>query len=148
MLPGEVGAAGPVASARRWLIAGLGNPGGAYEQTWHNLGFLAMDRLAESNGLRFSRRECQALVGSGKLAGADVWLAKPQTFMNLSGASLVRLLEKYELAPVNLLLIYDDLDLPWTYIRVRPKGSSGGHKGVQSAIRETGSSDFARVRLG
>jgi PTH1 family peptidyl-tRNA hydrolase len=148
MLPGEVGAAGPVASARRWLIAGLGNPGGAYERTWHNLGFLALDRLAESNGLRFSRRECQALVGSGKLAGADVWLAKPQTFMNLSGASLARLLEKYELAPANLLLVYDDLDLPWTYIRVRPKGSSGGHKGVQSAIRETGSSEFARVRLG
>jgi PTH1 family peptidyl-tRNA hydrolase len=68
--------------------------------------------------------------------------------MNLSGASLARLLEKYELAPANLLLVYDDLDLPWTYIRVRPKGSSGGHKGVQSAIRETGSSEFARVRLG
>jgi len=148
MLPGEVLAAGPVLSQQRWLIAGLGNPGSAYEGTWHNLGFLAVDRLAQANGLRFSRRECQALVGAGKLAGANVWLAKPQTFMNLSGVSLARLLEKYELEPANLLLIYDDLDLPWTHIRVRPKGSSGGHKGVQSAIREIGSSEFARVRLG
>jgi len=148
MLPGEAVEAGPAPCGRRWLIAGLGNPGSEYEKTWHNLGFLVLDRLAESNGLRFSRRECQALVGSGKLAGADVWLAKPQTFMNLSGSSLARLLEKYELGPANLLLVYDDLDLPWTHIRIRPKGSSGGHKGVQSTIREIGSSQFARVRLG
>jgi peptidyl-tRNA hydrolase, PTH1 family len=148
MLPGEVDAVAPVVPERRWLIAGLGNPGSSYEKTWHNLGFLVLDRLAERNGLRFSRKECQALVGAGKLSGADVWLAKPQTFMNLSGVSLAALLEKYELQPANLLLVYDDLDLPWTNIRVRPKGSSGGHKGVQSAIREVGSSEFARVRLG
>jgi len=148
MLPGEVDAAAPVVPERRWLIAGLGNPGSKYEKTWHNLGFLVVDRLAERNGLRFSRKECQALVGAGKLGPADVWLAKPQTFMNLSGASLAQLLAKYELGPANLLLVYDDLDLPWTNIRVRPKGSSGGHKGVQSTIREIGSSEFARVRLG
>ncbi len=148
MLPGAENSTRPASGGRRWLVAGLGNPGSQYERTWHNLGFLVLDRLAESNGLRFSRRECQALVAAGKVAGVDVWLAKPQTYMNLSGVSLAQLLRKYEMPPASLLLVYDDLDLPWTQIRVRPKGSSGGHKGVESAIREIGSSEFARVRLG
>lgn len=130
------------------LVVGLGNPGPRYEYTLHNLGFLAIDRLAERHGIRVSRPEANALAGMGKIAGVPAVLAKPQTYMNLNGPSVRSLLEKYSLKPGQLILIYDDLDLPWKSLRIRPKGSAGGHHGVESVIRSVGTNEFARVRLG
>lgn len=131
-----------------WLIAGLGNPGPEYELTYHNLGFLAVDRLAEGAGIRLTRPECKALVGAGRVAGKNVLLAKPQTFMNLSGGSVQPLLQKYTIPPERLILIYDELALEWGSMRIRPKGSAGGHNGVSSVLRSVGSENFIRVRLG
>ena len=131
-----------------WLVVGLGNPGPEYEKTLHNMGFLVIDRLAERNGIRVSRPEAKAMVGTGRISGADVVLVKPQTFMNLSGASVKPLADKYGVPPARMVLLYDELDLPWTGIRVRPKGSAAGHNGVSSVIKSVGTSDFPRIRLG
>lgn len=131
-----------------WLVVGLGNPGPEYEKTLHNLGFLVVDRLAERNGIRVTRPEAKALVGSGRMSGAEVVLAKPQTFMNLSGSSVKPLAEKYGIPPARTVLLYDELDLPWTGVRIRPKGSAAGHNGVSSVIKSLGTSDFPRIRLG
>ena len=131
-----------------WLIAGLGNPGEEYRLTYHNLGFLAVDRIAERAAIRLSRPECKALVGPGSFAGQPVLLAKPLTYMNLSGGSITLLLEKYMLPPERLILIYDELALDWGSIRIRPKGSAGGHNGVTSVLRSVGFDNFIRVRLG
>jgi PTH1 family peptidyl-tRNA hydrolase len=131
-----------------WLIVGLGNPGPEYEYTAHNLGFLVVDRLAERNKTKVTRKDSMALVGQGTIGGRKVLLAKPQTFMNVSGPSVKGLLTKYELQPGQLLLVYDELDLPWQSLRIRPNGSAGGHHGVDSVIRSIGSNDFPRVRLG
>ena len=131
-----------------WLVVGLGNPGPAYELTNHNLGFLVVDRLAESNQIRVTRKESMALVGQGKFSGATVALAKPQTFMNVSGPSVQSLMAKLEVAPERLIVVYDDLDLPWTGVRLRPRGTAGGHHGVESVIKSIGSTEFPRVRLG
>jgi len=131
-----------------WLIAGLGNPGPEYEHTAHNLGFLVVDRLAARNSLRVTRKDSMALVGQGAIGGQRVLLAKPQTFMNVSGPSIKGLLSKHELPPEKLLVIYDDLDLPWGSLRIRPDGSAGGHRGVDSIIGSIGSRSFPRVRLG
>ena len=130
------------------LIVGLGNPGKEYEGTPHNLGFLVIDRVAERNGIRIGRKDSMALVGQGQIEGKAVMLAKPQTYMNLSGPAVKRLLEKNEMAPADLLVVYDELDLPWGSLRIRPGGSHGGHRGIESVIRETGTQDFPRVRLG
>ncbi|MGJ5817776.1 aminoacyl-tRNA hydrolase [Paludibaculum fermentans] len=130
------------------LVVGLGNPGPEYEQTPHNLGFLALDRLAARHSIRLSRLECRAVVGFGTLEGKPALLAKPQTFMNLSGQSVKGLLEKYSLKPDRLILVFDELDLPWTHVRVRPKGSAGGHNGVKDVIRCLGTDEFTRLRLG
>lgn len=131
-----------------WLIVGLGNPGPDYEYTAHNLGFLVVDRLAERNRIKVSRKEAVARVGNGVIGGKRVLLAKPQTFMNASGPSVNGLLSKYEVQPGQLLVVYDELDLPWQSLRIRPNGSAGGHHGVDSVIRSIGSADFPRVRLG
>jgi PTH1 family peptidyl-tRNA hydrolase len=138
----------PIAPRKHWLIVGLGNPGEEYEITPHNLGFLTVDRLAERHSIRVARKEAAALVGLGEIYGSPVILAKPRTFMNLSGTSVRSLFEKYELGPENLLLVYDELALPWMHIRIRPKGSAGGHNGVKSVIRAAGTEEFARLRLG
>jgi len=130
------------------LVVGLGNPGPEYEQTPHNLGFLTLDRLAARHSIRLSRLECRAVVGFGTLDGKPALLAKPQTFMNLSGQSVKGLLEKYSLKPDRLILVFDELDLPWTHVRVRPKGSAGGHNGVKDVIRCLGTDEFTRLRLG
>jgi peptidyl-tRNA hydrolase, PTH1 family len=132
----------------RWLIAGLGNPGPEYEHTYHNLGFLAIDRLAERNGIRVTRMDSRALLGIGSVSGQQVLLAKPQTFMNLSGSSVKALLDKHCVAPDKLLVLYDDLDLPWTGVRIRPKGSAGGHHGIENVIKYVGTQEFPRIRLG
>jgi peptidyl-tRNA hydrolase, PTH1 family len=131
-----------------WLIVGLGNPGPEYEHTAHNLGFLIVDRLASRGNIKVGRKDSMALVGQGTIATRRVLLAKPQTYMNVSGPSVNGLLVKYELKPGQLLLVYDDLDLPWQSLRIRPGGSAGGHHGVDSVIRSIGSADFPRVRLG
>jgi len=138
----------PSGSVGPWLIVGLGNPGPEYEFTYHNLGFLAADRLAARNAVRVSRRECSALVGRGLVAGRPALIAKPMTFMNLSGNAVGRLAEKYALGPERLVVIFDELALDWGSLRVRPKGSGGGHHGVEDVIRSLGTNEFARVRLG
>lgn len=130
------------------LIVGLGNPGKEYEGTPHNLGFMVIDRVAERNGIKIGRKDCMALVGQGAIAGKAVMLAKPQTFMNLSGPSVNGLLVKNQIAAPDLLVVYDDLDLPWQSLRLRPNGSHGGHHGIQSVIRSIGTQDFPRLRLG
>ena len=130
------------------LVVGLGNPGPEYESTPHNLGFLVVDRMAAQAGIRVRRKECLALVGQGIVEGRAVLLAKPQTYMNLSGRSVRLLLEKHAVSPREMVLVYDDLDLPWMAMRIRAKGSAAGHHGVESVGHELGTTDFARVRLG
>jgi PTH1 family peptidyl-tRNA hydrolase len=131
-----------------FLVAGLGNPGEQYAATPHNLGFLVVDRLAARHAIRVTRNECHALVGQGAIAGKPVMLVKPQTFMNLSGVAVKPLLQKYELQPSDLIAIYDELDLPWGVLRVRPKGSAAGHNGAKDIIAKLGMQDFPRIRLG
>jgi len=130
------------------LIVGLGNPGPEYQWTPHNLGFLVVDELANRGGIRVERPEAQALVGLGKLAGQEVILAKPQTYMNLSGISVGRLMEKYEAGPEELLVLFDERDLPWGRIRIGERGSPGTHNGANSVTRVVGTQEFARLRLG
>ena len=131
-----------------FLVAGLGNPGEEYAFTPHNLGFLTIDRLAERHGIRVTRRDSKALAGVGEIEGRPVMLAKPQTFMNLSGTSIGRLMEKHSIGPDRLVVVYDELDLAWTAVRIKPKGSAAGHKGVESVIGSLGTNEFVRVRLG
>ena len=130
------------------LIVGLGNPGPEYQWTPHNLGFLAVDEIANRNAIRVERPEAKALVGLGKVAGNDVILAKPQTYMNLSGISLRQLMEKYALEPEDLLVIFDERDLPWGMIRIGERGSAGTHNGAKSIVSVLGTQEFARLRLG
>jgi PTH1 family peptidyl-tRNA hydrolase len=130
------------------LIVGLGNPDPEYQWTPHNLGFLAVDELANRGAIRVARPEGKALVGRGKLAGEEVILAKPQTYMNLSGLSVRELMSKYELTPENLLLLWDEVQLPWGTIRIHPDGSAGSHNGAKSVISLLGTQEFARLRLG
>ena len=130
------------------LIAGLGNPGAEYEWTPHNLGFLTLDTLAEQAGIRVTRPEAKARVGLGRLAGHDVVLAKPQTYMNLSGVSLRLLLEKYEIDVADMIVLVDDVDLPWGSIRIRERGSAGTHNGLKSIVDSLGTQEFTRIRLG
>src|SRR5579863_3275664 len=117
-----------------FLVAGLGNPGEDFAATPHNLGFMVVDRLAEMFQIRVTRRDSKALTGVGQIAGGDVMLAKPQTFMNLSGTSLKPLMEKHSLTAADLILVYDELALPWSSMRIKPRGTSAGHNGVESVI--------------
>ncbi len=130
------------------LIVGLGNPGPEYQWTPHNLGFLAVDELANRGGIRVERPEAQALVGLGKVAGEEVILAKPQTYMNLSGNSVGRLMDKYELEPADLLVLFDERDLPSGMIRIGERGSPGTHNGAKSVTSAVGTQEFVRLRLG
>jgi len=141
-----------------FLVAGLGNPGEQYASTPHNMGFLVVDRLAARHAIRVTRPECHALIGQGLIGerrtgqgiigGKPVLLAKPQTFMNLSGVAVQPLMEKYEVRPADLIVVYDELDLPWGALRVKPKGSAAGHNGMKSLIGKLGTQEFPRVRLG
>jgi peptidyl-tRNA hydrolase, PTH1 family len=130
------------------LIVGLGNPDPEYQWTPHNLGFMAVDELANRAAIRVERPEGKALVGRGKLAGEDVVLAKPQTYMNLSGVSVRELLGKYELDVRDLLVLWDEVQLPLGTIRIHPEGSAGSHNGAKSVIGAVGTQEFARLRLG
>lgn len=130
------------------LIVGLGNPGIQYAGHRHNVGFQSLDRLAEVHGLRFDQLQHKARVAAGEVAGHRVVLAKPLTYMNLSGQAVVPLLRWYKVPLPDLLVLYDDLDLPLGTLRLRPSGGSGGHKGLQSIIQQLGSEDFPRLRIG
>jgi peptidyl-tRNA hydrolase, PTH1 family len=131
-----------------FLVAGLGNPGEEYALTPHNLGFLTVDRLAERHGIRVNRKDSKALVGLGEIDGHPVMLAKPQTFMNLSGASLAPLMEKHSIELNRLVVVYDELDLGWLALKVKPKGSAAGHNGMKSVIGTLKTDEIVRVRLG
>ena len=130
------------------LIVGLGNPGPEYEWTPHNMGFLAIDGIAERAGIRITRPEAKSYVGRGKFAGEEAILAKPQTMMNLSGVAVRMLLEKYECDPAEMIVLTDEVDLPWGMLRIRERGSAGTHNGLKSIVSALGSGEFIRVRLG
>jgi len=130
------------------LIVGLGNPDPEYQWTPHNLGFMVVDELANRNGIRVERPEGKALVGRGEVAGEEVLLAKPQTYMNLSGISVRELLAKHELDLDGLLVMWDEVQLPLGTIRIHPDGSAGSHNGAKSVISAVGTQKFARLRLG
>ena len=130
------------------LIVGLGNAGMQYVWTPHNLGFLAVDRIAERAGMRVERPEARALAGFGKYGGQDVVLAKPQTMMNLSGLAVRDLLERLECAPQDVIVLCDDVALPWGMLRIRERGTAGGHNGLKSVIGALGTTEFPRVRMG
>lgn len=130
------------------LIVGLGNPGIEYAWTPHNLGFLAVDKLAEEAGIRVTRPEAKSLAGIGRIAGQEVVLAKPQTMMNLSGLAVAELVRRAGCAPSDVIVLCDDIALPWGMIRVRERGSAGGHNGLKSVIGALGTMEFPRVRLG
>jgi PTH1 family peptidyl-tRNA hydrolase len=130
------------------LIVGLGNPGARYARSRHNVGFLIADRLAHAHALAFARRRFNAHLAEGSVAGARVMIAKPQTYMNLSGEAVSKLFAFYKIAPHDLLVVYDDLDLPLGKMRLRPKGSAGGHHGMESILARISTSDFPRLRVG
>ena len=133
-----------------YLIVGLGNPGAEYERTRHNLGFMVIDKLAGDEGIHIGSRECRSLVGRGPLEGKPVKLIKPQTFMNLSGEAVSCFAAKHHLAlpAETLVVISDDLALPVGKIRIRERGTAGGHNGLKSIIEALGTNDFIRVRMG
>ena len=131
------------------LIVGLGNPGIEYQFTPHNLGFLAIDRIANNLGVEIRNRQCRALTARAVIAGQPVILAKPETFMNLSGLSVRELVAEYQVeVKSDLIVIYDELDLPLGAIRIRTRGSSAGHNGMESILGALGTDEFLRVRLG
>jgi PTH1 family peptidyl-tRNA hydrolase len=130
------------------VIVGLGNPGVQYAWTPHNLGFLAIDRIAERAGIRVERPEAKSHLGLGQLAGQEVALAKPQTMMNLSGLAVRDLLSRLECGPGDLTVLCDDVALPWGMLRIRERGTAGGHNGLKSIIGAIGTFEFSRVRLG
>ena len=131
------------------LIVGLGNPGIQYQFTAHNLGFLTLDRLAERWGIAVDNRHCRAQTGKAQVGSEEVLLAKPETYMNLSGLAVRELVGEYQVRPeADLLVIYDELDLPFGSVRIRTRGSSAGHNGMVSIINALGTLEIPRVRLG
>jgi len=130
------------------LIVGLGNPGKTYAHNRHNAGFRCLNYFARLHSIRFDHRQCRARVGLAEAKGEKVLLAKPGTFVNLSGQSIAGLVHKHDITLSDLLVVYDDLDLPLGKIRLRQNGSSGGHKGMNSIISALGSEDFPRIRVG
>jgi PTH1 family peptidyl-tRNA hydrolase len=132
----------------QFLITGLGNPGRQYQANRHNIGFMVLDSLAEHLGVSLSRMEFKALVAKADHVGNHLILAKPQTYMNLSGHAVSSLLRYYKISLDKLIVIYDDVDLPFGILRLRPAGGSGGHKGMNSIIGSLGTQDFPRLRIG
>ena len=130
------------------LIIGLGNPGKTYAHNRHNAGFRCLNYFARLHSIRFDHRQCRARVGLAEVRGEKLLLAKPRTFVNLSGAPVACLVHKHDIPLSNLLVIYDDLDLPLGKIRLRQGGGSGGHKGMNSIVSTLGSEDFPRIRVG
>lgn len=135
-------------SDKTWLVVGLGNPGRQYERTRHNLGFMLVDRLARESQTQVKREECRSLIGRAEIGGEVVELAKPQTFMNLSGDAVSCLIKKPGRGIEKLIVISDDLALPFESIRLRTKGSHGGQNGLRSIIERLGTNEFTRLRIG
>lgn len=133
---------------RSWLIVGLGNPGEKYERTRHNLGFMLVDLMASQLGIKLSGYECRSIIGNTLVEGIEIELAKPQTFMNLSGEAVSCLLRKGYRSVEKMIVVVDDLALPLGKIRIRSKGSSGGHNGLKSIIECLGTEKFIRLRIG
>ena len=130
------------------VIVGLGNPGKKYDNTRHNIGFEALDYIADKEGISINTGKHKALIGTGYMRGEKVLLVKPQTFMNLSGESLRPIMDFYKLEPEDFIIIHDDIDLDVGRLRIRKKGSAGGHNGLKSIISHLGSMDFPRVKIG
>jgi len=130
------------------IIVGLGNPGRGYAHNRHTVGFRCLNYFARLHSIRFDRRQCQARIGISEMTGSGLLLAKPQTFVNLSGIAVSCLVRKHDIPLSGLLVICDDLDLPLGKVRLRPNGGSGGHKGMKSIISALGSEDFPRIRVG
>lgn len=131
-----------------YIIAGLGNPGSKYENTRHNMGFKAIDAMASEFGIDVNRAKFKGLIGEGRIGSEKVILLKPQTYMNLSGQSVREIMNFYKIPEENLIVIYDDFDLPFGSIRVRKSGGPGTHNGMKSVVQELGSRKFPRVRVG
>ncbi|MBQ7879506.1 MAG: aminoacyl-tRNA hydrolase [Clostridia bacterium] len=131
-----------------YLIVGLGNPEKKYEKTFHNMGFIAVGDTAEILGVKFKKKECEASVAETFIGGERVIIARPLTYMNTSGRAVKQLMAKYKIQPENLIVIYDDYDLPKGKVRIRASGSAGTHNGMRSIIGETGLTNFARIRVG
>ena len=130
------------------LIVGLGNPGDRYASTRHNIGFMALDRIAQAYGIAVGKKGFQSLHGSGKVGECKVILVKPQTFMNRSGEAVGEVAAYFRISPCDILVIYDDVDLPFGRLRIRPNGGSGGQRGMASIISTLGTDEFPRVRVG
>ena len=130
------------------LVVGLGNPGRSYRWTRHNMGFWLIERLAKELGIDLSRRGFQSVYGRGKMGNEEVILAKPLTYMNLSGEAVRRLLQFFKVLPENLVVLHDDLDLPFGKIRIRLRGGHGGHQGVKSIVEALGNGGFVRLKVG
>ena len=131
-----------------YLIVGLGNPDKQYETTFHNIGYIAVGDAAEQLGAKFKKKECESMVAEAYVGGEKVILARPLTYMNNSGRAVKQLMAKYKIPKENLLVIYDDYDLPKGKVRIRANGSAGTHNGMRSIIGETGLTEFPRIRIG
>lgn len=137
-----------VSGQKTVMIVGLGNPGRVYRDTRHNIGFMVVDRVAEKHGIKLTRVQNKAIIGSGYVGSVKIILVKPQTYMNLSGQAVSALVRFYKIQLEDLIVAHDDVDLPFGVIRMRPGGGSAGQKGVASIIKLVGSQDFARLRMG
>jgi len=132
----------------RFLITGLGNPGIRYRKTRHNMGFMAIDYVSEKFSVKVNKHRCRALTGEVNIDGFKIILAKPQTYMNASGESIRDLLEYYNLTAENLVIVYDDMDIPLGKVRIRKKGGAGTHNGMKSILYHVETEEFARIRIG
>lgn len=131
-----------------YIIVGLGNPGKKYEATRHNMGFMTVDQLAETHGIDVSKIKFKSLVGEGRIAGQKVLLVKPQTYMNLSGEAVRQVMDFYKIKPEELIVVYDDIDIPTGQVRIRKKGSSGTHNGMRNILQHIQTENFPRIRVG
>ncbi len=130
------------------IIVGLGNPGPGYARSRHNVGFRCIDTLAAKHSLSFYQRYAHSEVAAGRIEGMEVVLAKPRTFMNLSGNAVLGLMARHRVKPADLIVVYDDMDLPLGKVRLRGSGSAGGHRGMESIIQRIGTTEFPRLRIG
>lgn len=130
------------------LVVGLGNPDRKYEKTFHNVGFMAVDKLAEKLGAVFTKNMCDGFVAEARVNGEKIFLLKPQTYMNLSGISVDKMMRKFKIIPNEVFVFVDDIDLPLGKIRYRESGSAGTHNGLKSIVNETASTEFRRIKIG
>jgi len=146
--PGSITVIGAADGGNLWVVVGLGNPGREYADTRHNVGFRVVDELARRHGIRVEDKKYRSLIGSGSIGGCPILLVKPQTFMNDSGRAVQSVLGYRNMAFQQIIVVYDDVDLPLGRVRVRQRGSAGGHHGIESMIRELGTEEFGRVKIG